>query len=387
MKTYILVFAPYLLEGGYISSIIDIPFESIEDLLLYLKHKKYKHLDISFNYYSIEYTKNIPEWLRKCKIYNIFLSHHEFSIGWMLIETNEYEQFINHFKSLPVFDNVQYLDVTFDIKNNHLEQKDKEIIKNHYLEIGLDNKPVIKYYTKQLEYSKPEMLEHKETTNSKEIVISDNNTNQFESYYLKSKNVSFDVYDLYVTEDNKERYFVKRYYADIELTRKMIIVNEFLYEYMNIIIKHPLNYYERKDNYIYRFSKNIFEEKVENLFNSEYNFEPFDEEFLILNSILHYFHIGVASKPNLIKYKGDFYIFDIWGNLLLEYINYKPKINKILPEEKELLKKLENNNIEYIKERIYNKFDKVIDKKELEVVLNDCEKAVIETIIYIKEWM
>lgn len=384
---YILVFAPYLLEGGYISKVFDVPFDSISDALLYLKCKKYKKLNIDFKYYEVEYKKHIPDYIKSYKIYNVFLSHHEFSIGYMLIEIpqEEVDGFIGHFRSLPVYENVQYLDVTFDIKNNHIKEKKEQIVNNHYLEIGDNKKPIISYYKeKQLEYQKPLQLENEETKIKKQdvVVVEESKKSIFNSYYIKSKNLSFDAYDLYILEEENDRFFVKKYYYDSVLTRKMVVINEFLFLFFEPIIKHPINFYAKKGDYLYRFSKNIFDTKIDNLFNNEYNFEPFDEEFIILNSILHYFHIGIASKPNLIKYNNDFYMFDIWGNLLLEYVNYYPNINYVLPEEIELLKKI-NHDIDKISEKVYNRFNNIIDKKELNIILSDTVKAVVGTIDYL----
>lgn len=377
---YILMEGQGVQQGGEFTKVIDCTFDDENVALRYLtKYLKYDSLDISCKTNLVPKFPTMPYWVLddKFNIYPISLSHHNIFIGWFLIECKDesiLETIISKYTG-AITDRDDELVNTLYIKNYNIQKRPEKVIENHYLSVDEDGYPMI-------EYSGRKAIPYKPSYNDGDMTIPYDLTDA-KYRFIKSKELEFDHYTLWLCDTPSNRFFIKQYDINHEQTASMVICNEFLYQYLKPIVKSPELFYACQNNWIYRFAPNIFDERVDDvheIFNSPYNVSPVNNEFILINSILHYLHIGVLSQRNLIKYNGEYWIFDIWGSLLLEYVNYYPEVKYLVKGEKELLNCLAKSDIIEIRNKVISKLKNCFNLDVLKRVLDDCQKAVECTI-------
>lgn len=398
--SFFLVYSPSIQLGGNPIEVCPYEFDELEEVQLYLEKKLgYDKLGISLMINPIPYREPMAKWLSNYTIYIVNLKHHHFTINWYVLEQKESNSNALVKKEDTIYGleliktNIEYppneRDNDLSWKNMNLEAKDNEIIHNQYLPKNVDGMPTIEYKIKNAEFE----LEHKtepilglELQTNDDLGTIDGVIDDIECHFVKNHTSYFDSYDMFVVDTNSDRYFIKRYNKNKQDTMKLIIGNEYLFQFFETsgLVGIPDRIYLDNNDCVYRIFKNVCPEKVDDIVDSKYNADPISADFIIINSILHYFHIGIVEKQNLLKVDGKYYIFDIVSLLPLEYVNYKNQCDSLHPLEREIIEKLSEISLEDIKTKVCQSFrNTTIDVNMMMVVINDCEKMIKETIEYL----
>jgi hypothetical protein len=293
-------------------------------------------------------------------LYTTSLSHNEFRLPYNIIALND-----KYFNTIML--NNDFI-LNYKIKLTNADDFSEVVFdKNVELKRSRSNNP-----TKNNTLNLLSGLSDIEIFNNSIIALIKQN-NELQPILNNFVDKTYKLNDSYFfgTIDYKNMTIFTKVYKNADLTFEQVFANYFLYLWFEIIIKHPMLifYYDDKRDTITQFSKNIFPIRVDDIYNSPYNVDPFSAEFIPINIILFYFNLQINGKPNLIKYSGDYYIFDLLSQNFLDSLFYNDtRIINILDSEKIIIDKLWKQDLLNIANNVYNRFKEILPEKLLIVV-------------------